>query len=99
MRRGTTPIIRIEFDFETSTIEEAIVTFKQKNEVILEKKLENCTCEEKALKLQLTQEETLSFKIGTPLLMQVKAKLTAGDVIATDPYSFIVEEVYNEEVI
>lgn len=99
MRRGTTPQINITLDFEISLIETAIITFKQKNEVVLEKEMTDCQCSQNVMSVTLTQEETLQFTTDAPLTMQAKFKLTAGDVVATDIYKFNVEEIYNEEVI
>lgn len=98
MYRGTTPTVEIEVDFDTTLLETGFVTFKQENEVVLEKEICDCELDENLISLKLTQEETLSFKCGS-VLGQLRVKLNDGTTIAYDPFKIPVKDVFKEGAI
>ena len=99
MFRGTTTIIEMNLDIDTSLIEKMYVTFVQKNDIKFEKEACDCSFNGTTASVQLTQEETLGLTAGEPLKVQVRCKLTDGSVIASKVEVLRVEDVFNEEVI
>lgn len=98
MYRGTTPTIKIELDIDTTLLESGYVTFKQENEVVLEKEICNCELEGNLISFKLTQEETLSLKVGS-VVAQLRVKQKDGTTIAYDPFQVYVKDVFKEGVI
>ena len=99
MYRGTTPKFSIELDVKTSDVEVAYLSFKQNNEVKVEKTLEDCECSDNVLTCTLTQEETLNFTAGVPLMLQVRCRMKDGTTVASDINTFKVVDVFKDGVI
>lgn len=98
MYRGTTPTFELELDFDASELECLFATFKQQNEVVLEKRINDCECSGNKVSFTLSQEETLQFKCGQALL-QIRAKLKDGTTIADDPVGITIKDVFKEGAI
>ena len=72
--QGTTPLFEFEFDpedgvsLDDESLQSLVVTFKQERGACVEKKItqgvseEDIWVEDNVLKIQLTQEDTLSFR-------------------------------------
>lgn len=61
MFRGTTPTFNFTLPFDGRQITALNVCFAQQQQVVLEKTLADCAVEENALRVTLTEEETLRF--------------------------------------
>ena len=105
MRRLTTPSIIILFPTDAQEYDKILVTFSQRNEIILEKKKEdlifNTDTERNIFSgmFVLSQEETGLFDDKVVLSMQVRMfKEDEGWCFASKIYSINVDDVLNEEV-
>lgn len=106
MRRGTTPTIQLTADnmsFKDCSL--IIVTMKSKDKTIVEKRFpggigihEDEETGEEFLQFTLTQQETLKFPVGI-VQVQIKAKTSAGTVVATNIIEVESQRILNEEVI
>lgn len=83
MRRGTTPTLTFNMPFDSTGVENIYITFVQGREMVLEKTLADVVWNEKAIELELTQEETLNFKTGM-IEIQLRVKFEDGTVMASD---------------
>ena len=106
MRRGTTPTIQLTADnmsFKDCSL--IIVTMKSKDKAIVERRFpkgigihEDEETGEEFLQFTLTQQETLKFPVGI-VQVQIKAKTSAGTVVATNIIEVESQRILNEEVI
>ena len=106
MRRGTTPTIQLTADnmsFKDCSL--IIVTMKSKDKTIVERRFpgdigiyEDEETGEEFLQFTLTQQETLKFPVGI-VQVQIKAKTSAGTVVATNIIEVESQRILNEEVI
>lgn len=99
MIRGTTPTHIFELPIAASLIKEARITYQQGDEVVFEKTEADCTFADKSISVKLTQEDTLSLKEETKLLIQLKMLTTDNEVLANAIEYVTVERVLNEEVL
>lgn len=83
MIRGTTPTLEFTVPFDTSILAEAWVTLSQKDEVVLNKQLEDCKCDERKLSVKLTQEETLLLDCKCKTEIQIRARTLEGEALAS----------------
>ena len=84
MIRGTTPTLEFTIPFNTSVLAEAFVTLSQNGNVVLDKALHECSCQERKLSVKLSQEETLKLDCSCKTEIQVRAKTIEGEVLASD---------------
>lgn len=98
MRRGTTPTHEYELPFETNAIKKIIITYAQRDEIVLEKKTEDCTMDGTIVSVTLTQEETLRFDSSKHVKIQVKILLFNGKVLVSNKITKAISDVLNEEV-
>lgn len=84
MIRGTTPTLEFKIPFDTSLLAEAWVTLSQNGVVILNKELEDCSCGENTLSVKLTQEETLKLDCERKTEIQIRARTTADEALASN---------------
>lgn len=106
MRRGTTPTIQLTADnmsFKDCSL--IIVTMKSKDKTIVERRFpggigihKDEETGEEFLQFTLTQQETLKFPVGI-VQVQIKAKTSAGTVVATNIIEVESQRILNEEVI
>ena len=75
MYRGTTPTFNFTLPFEASQLTAAYITFSQRNTVVLEKTLDECTYEGEILTVTLAEEETLKFKSDSVLEIQIRCAI------------------------
>ena len=99
MIRGTTPTHTFNLPIAANTITKLRVTYVQNGEKVLEKTETDCELSGNAVKIKLTQEESLLFKARDNVEVQLKAKDTSGEVISHTVKSLPVERVLSEEVL
>lgn len=83
MIRGTTPTLKFTVPFDTSILAEAWVTLSQNDEVVLNKRLEDCKCDVRKLSVRLTQEETLLLDCKCKTEIQIRARTYEGEALAS----------------
>ena len=85
MRRGTTPTIVFHLPFGVEEINNCEVYFSQNDELIIEKKFEDCVLDGSTLSVTLTQAETLAFSSDDNgrVEMQLRFVFVDGSVDAT----------------
>ncbi len=83
MIRGTTPTLEFEMPFETNIIAEAFVTLSQNDVVVVDKQLQDCTCDTNKLSVRLTQEETLKLDCKCKTEIQVRVRTVEGEALAS----------------
>lgn len=98
MRRGTTPTHEFELPFETNAIKKIIITYAQRDEIVLEKKTEDCEMDGMIVSVTLTQEETLCFDSSKHVKIQAKILLLNGKVLVSNKITKPISDVLNEEV-
>lgn len=84
MIRGTTPTLEFVIPFHAEQLEQAYVTLSQNGKVIVDKALEECSCNENMLTVRLTQEETLNLQCDCITEIQIRARTKSGDAVASD---------------
>ena len=99
MTRGTTPTHVLTLPFFTDRVAKLRITYKQGDDIVLEKTEGDVKKVGKTLKYTLTQEETLKFVAGTPVYLQVRV-LTIDNVSLVSPIKKLaVSDVLNKEVL
>lgn len=91
MVRGTTPTIKYHIGLDTSTIIECVVSFKQANIELFQKKYDDVELSNEMVSVTLTQTETLGFHAGK-LITQIKVKTQDGKVYASPMLEMKVHE-------
>ena len=100
MIRGTTPELTFNLPFDTSIIKSLYITFADRdNNILLEKTATDCEIREKAVKVKLTQEETLSFKGRQSVSIQLRVLDDTGAAMATPIYDVYVANILKDGVI
>lgn len=99
MIRGTTPTLEFTLPIDTGQLAEAYVTLSQHGAVVIDKPLEECTCEEKKLIVKLTQEETLKLQCDCITEIQIRARTLSGDAIASNIIRESTERILKDGVI
>ena len=82
----------------TDILKGLLITYKQGNNIVLEKRMEDVTIEGDTIRVKLTQEETKKFKAGQVVLVQVRSLLITGDSIPSPIFHIDVGDVLNDEV-
>lgn len=99
MIRGTTPTLEFTIPFDTSLLAEAYVTLSQNQTVVIDKALEDCTCDDRKLTVRLTQEETLKLDCNCKTEIQIRARTNSGDAIASDIITVNTKRILKDGVI
>ncbi len=99
MIRGTTPTHTFLLPFEASEIRTLHVCYAQRGAVVLDKTKEDCTLEGNAVRVRLTQEDTLRFVAGDRVQIQLRVLTNEGDVFASRLLGAGVEDTLCEEVL
>jgi hypothetical protein len=99
MIRGTTPTLNFTIPFDTGLISEAFVTLSQNEQVVVEKRLEDCSVDKRKLSVRLTQEETLKLSCDCKTEIQIRAKTTVGEAIASDIFTVDTGRILKDGVI
>lgn len=104
MYRVTTPYLTFTLPIQTSTCKEVLVTIEQ-NDTVLTKHYEDGTMpsgmsfDGKNVIVRLTQEETKAFNPKVFAQTQIRVLTNADDAYASQIFSFIVDDVLNEEIL
>ena len=96
MRRGTTPSHTFTTDIDLSDAEVVYVTYKQGSKVILEKDKDGMDITSDSIVIELTQEDTLSFKMGQPVRVQIRARFPSGSAVASNIIQTTADEILKE---
>lgn len=99
MIRGTTPTHTFRLSVETSSIIEVRITYVQLGKTVIEKTEEDVRMGEKSISLTLTQEESLEFRAGPEVEVQLKVLTNVGTVLASPVISLNVDKILNTEVL
>ncbi len=78
MVRGTTPTFTFTLPFDGRQITALNICFAQQGQIVLEKTLSDCVVEENAIRLALTEEETLLFD-GDKGVVEIQLRVGSGD--------------------
>lgn len=93
IRRGTTPEITYESSYNADSFDILWLTLKQ-GDIEITKEKADVTINGKEITFKLTQEETLSFKVGS-VSMQLRGR-TGDDAVADEVKSFGVKEIIRD---
>lgn len=99
MIRGTTPTHTFRLSIETSSIIEVRITYVQLGKTVIEKTEKDVRMGEKNISLTLTQEESLKFRAGSQVEVQLKVLTNVGTVLASPVISLNVDKILNTEVL
>lgn len=97
MRRASTPTHEFTLPFDSSMVEELLLTYKQGNKVVLEKTGADMTANGNVWTIVLTQSDANQFSVGFAT-GQIRVLSPGGQALVSDPFSFYVGETYNDEV-
>ncbi len=97
--RGTTPAVSFGLPLPTDQLATAFVTVLQRDKVIIEKELKECSCTGNTIAAQLTQEDTLALEVGTLAKVRLIVKTVGGDRFETDDFVVRVSNTHKDEVI
>lgn len=85
MVQGTTPTHEFILSYGADMIADVEITYKQGNEIILQKHLEDCTVDGNTYSVTLTQEETFDFEPNKMIEVQLRTKTHGGQVLPPSP--------------
>lgn len=99
--RGTTPTHSFTLPDELNGVELAAlyITYRQVGDTVLEKALSDVSVESGVVTVQLTQEDTLSFRPGSVVQIQIRLRTAAGNAMASDIIKVDVGHVLKDGVI
>lgn len=98
MIRGTTPSFTFKLPFDVALLANAKVTICQ-GDTTLEKKLCDCSVNENALTVRLTQEETFLFDCHSFVKVQLRVVSVHGEALSTEVFDVRVKQCLDEEVL
>lgn len=99
MRIGTTPTHIFEVDLDTTLIKQVKITYTQDDEIILEKRTDDCEITQDKLKIKLTQEETFEFDSTKFVCIQIRILTTNNECFSTDLIRVPVHKCLDREVL
>lgn len=106
MQRVTTPKHTFVFDTDPNEWDRFVITYRQGDRVVLEKTeadLPDMDIEHEedkySLSYSLTQSESRKFRHDVRALVQIRAHYPTGKTIASQIFSFDVDEVLNHEIL
>ena len=104
MQRVTTPTHTFVLDTDPNQWDVFRITYRQGNTTILElTEKDTYILEEKSsgyrLSYTLTQEQTRKFTPGRQAQVQIRAHYPDGKVVASEVFSFMVADVFNQEIL
>ena len=77
MIRGTTPTLTFQLPFACSQITALNIAFAQKNQIVLEKTLRDCSMDGRTITVRLSEEETLRF--NSSQVVELQLRLACGE--------------------
>lgn len=84
MIRGTTPKLEFTLPFDVDSLAEVFITLAQNGITIVEKALNECEVNDRCLSVRLTQEDTLKLDCDCNTEIQIRAKTTMGEALASN---------------
>ncbi len=99
MYRATTPTHIFTLPFDTDQLKTIRITYRQFGETVLQKNETQCVFTDKAIKVELTQEETLRFQPTAEVFIQLRVMTTDGKVMASEIMQKLPKECLDEEVL
>ena len=99
MIRGTTPTHTFNTDVSLTGATAVYVTYRQGDDVIINKQRSDMTITSTSVTVSLTQAETLQLKADQDVQIQLRAKMSDGTAVASNIMSVPVEDVLKEGVI
>ena len=99
MIQGTTPIHIFKIPFDTELIENVRIIYAQNGNVVLTKELKDCTIENGAVMVKLSQEETFAFDAKFPIDIQIRVLTNGGDALASRVERLPIREVLDGAVL
>lgn len=99
MIRGTTPTLEFTLPFDTGQLAAAWVTISVDGSEVINKTLEECEREACVLRLRLTQQETLQLPTRSVAEIQIRARTTEGEAIASSIIPVRVDRILRDGVI
>lgn len=99
MIRGTTPTLEFTLPFDTLLLAEAWVTLSQNGSEVVNKTLEDCSCEGRKLTVRLTQEDTLKLRSDINTEIQIRARTHEGDALASNIITASTNRILKDGVI
>ena len=98
MIRATTPTHTFSLPIETSLIKEVLITYKQDDEIVVEKGMKDCTCVGTKVETTLTQEETRRFS-AEKVLIQLRILTNDNQALVSDVIRRYVTDVLNDVIL
>ena len=101
MYRVTTPTHTFTLPIDTSDCDQVQVTYQQgKNKLVFNSKdnPDEMFFDDKDVVVNLTQEETKTFKVGT-VSVQVRVLTMSGQALASQKFKIKVTDVINDEIL
>lgn len=98
MKRGSTPahVFDVDINLTSATI---YITYAQNNKVIVEKTGADLDVTATQITTQLTQAETLKFKTGVAVAIQLRYKMPDGTADVSDVFYVPVDKLLKEGII
>ena len=84
MIQGTTPTHTFKMPLDISNISKLRVSYAQNGQVVITKELSDFTVESDTITTKLTQEDTLKFRGGVDVQIQIRVLTSGGDSIASN---------------
>ena len=91
--QGTTPTHYFDLPFDCGVIEAIRVTYKQEDEIVLEKELPDCSFDGNTVSVNLTQEETLGFDHNHICKIQLHCKTHDGQYLSSKVFIKSINEL------
>lgn len=102
MMRGTTPTHTFHLPFDTSLVRSVRVIYLQRqlgNALRLTKETDACALDGAAIRVTLTQEDTLLFDSRLPVEIQLRVLTHTGQALSSKPIAVDVGECLDGEVL
>jgi hypothetical protein len=99
MIRGTTPTHTFTLPFDTGLIKTILITYKQNNNIKLQKWTNECEFLGDTVSVKLSQEDTLQFEGNIPVQIQIRVLTFSGDATASDVMRVRCEDVLYDGVL
>lgn len=97
MYRGTTPTLNFLFDMDLEQLNIAAfyLSFKQGNEIVLEKELQDLEIDKNKVSIQLTQQDTLKMNANNVVYIQGRIKVD-NEAYATNIIKTTLSDILKE---
>lgn len=99
MIQGTTPTHTFNLSIDSSIISKLTITYAQFERVIVQKTKDDCVINNNLITVKLSQEDTLRFKPGTPVQIQLRVLTVGGDALASEISTIPLEAVLDKAVL